>query len=80
MLCAFIFERRVGSKANVLKHDEATNMLASEKEPYIRKTLNRLTRGRATIVITYHMSTVIDADKIVVSKGSVVSEQNTILA
>jgi ABC-type multidrug transport system fused ATPase/permease subunit len=52
--------------------DEATSALDSKSENYIQEALERLMKGRTTISIAHRLTTVIDADVIVVmDKGEI---------
>jgi ATP-binding cassette subfamily C protein CydCD len=52
--------------APVLILDEATSHLDAISEAQVREALERLTRDRTTLVIAHRLSTVRDADAIVV--------------
>jgi ATP-binding cassette subfamily B protein len=57
--------------------DEATSALDSESEALIQKSLDVLSKGRTTIVIAHRLTTIKDADKIVVLKDGRVAEEGT---
>jgi len=52
--------------APVLILDEATSHLDAVSEQEVRRALDRLARGRTTVVIAHRLSTVRDADRILV--------------
>lgn len=59
--------------APILLLDEATSALDAESEAKIQEALSRLIRGRTTLVIAHRLSTVKDADLIVVmDKGRII--------
>ena len=57
---------------------EATSALDSESEHLVKEALDRLTQGRTTIIIAHRLSTVINADKIVVIADGKVAEEGTL--
>ena len=58
----------------ILILDEATSNLDSESEAFIQASLRDLTRDRTTFVIAHRLSTVRDADRIVVLDDGRISE------
>lgn len=61
----------------ILILDEATSALDSRTEDAIQSTLNTVAAKRTTIVIAHRLSTVVDADEIVVLDAGRVAERGT---
>ncbi len=59
----------------ILILDEATSLVDTEAEQIIQKALENLMRGRTTFVIAHRLSTVRNADKIVVIDEGAIVEQ-----
>ena len=65
--------RAVLKDARVLVLDEATSALDAESEHLVKEALDRLMKGRTTLIIAHRLSTVGGADRvIVIDKGHVV--------
>ncbi|MFD2170206.1 ABC transporter ATP-binding protein [Tumebacillus lipolyticus] len=62
---------------NILMLDEATSALDSTSEKVVQDALNNLMHGRTTLVIAHRLSTVIDADQIVVLEAGRVTGVGT---
>jgi ABC transporter fused permease/ATP-binding protein len=58
--------RAILANPRVLVLDEATSNLDSESEALVQEALSRLMKGRTTLVIAHRLSTVRDANRIVV--------------
>ena len=67
--------RALLKNAPALILDEATSHLDAVSESRLRQALERLMRGRTTIVIAHRLSTIRDADRIVVLDHGQVAEQ-----
>jgi len=69
--------RAVLKNPPILILDEATSAVDTETELLIQQALERLMKGRTTIIIAHRLSTVRNADQIVVLEGSQISELGT---
>ncbi len=61
----------------VLILDEPTSALDAESEHLVQEALRRLIAGRTTFVVAHRLSTVVDADRIVVLRDGRIVEQGT---
>lgn len=69
--------RALIKNAPILILDEATSALDNESERQVQASLETLMQGRTTLVIAHRLSTVQNADKIVVMDQGVVVEQGS---
>ena len=69
--------RTILKRSPILVFDEATSSLDSKSEQAILQALKEVARGHTSMVIAHRLSTVIDADKIVVLEHGRVIEQGT---
>jgi ATP-binding cassette subfamily B protein len=61
----------------ILIFDEATSALDSQSEKAIQAELDRIAQGRTTIVIAHRLSTVMNADQILVMDQGLIVERGT---
>jgi len=61
----------------ILLFDEATSSLDTESEMLVQDALNKLLKGRTSIIIAHRLSTIQNADEIVVLKEGKIEEQGT---
>jgi ATP-binding cassette subfamily B protein len=69
--------RAIVRDAPVLLLDEATSSLDAESEALVQAALERLMRGRTTLVIAHRLATVLKADRILVMEAGRIVEEGT---
>lgn len=76
-------KQRVGIARTLLKNppilvlDEATSALDTDTERSIQESLRQMSEGRTVITIAHRLSTVVDADRIVVLENGTIAERGT---
>jgi ATP-binding cassette subfamily B protein len=69
--------RAMLKRPRILVFDEATSSLDSQTEQAIQETLREVARDHTTLVIAHRLSTVVDADRILVMDEGRIVEQGT---
>ena len=63
--------------APILLLDEATSALDSQSEHMVQLAFDRLMQGRTTLVIAHRLTTILNADRILVLEGGAIVESGT---
>ena len=69
--------RAVLKNAPILILDEATSALDTTAEASVKSAIDRLRKGRTTLVVAHRLSTIVDADRIVVIEAGQIVEQGS---
>jgi len=72
-----LIARAIYKNPRILFFDEATNSLDANNEKFILENLNRFFMGRTVVVVAHRLSTVRNADQIIVLDKGKVIEQGT---
>lgn len=69
--------RAILKDAGIVVLDEATAFADPENEALIQKAFARLTQGRTVVMVAHRLSTVVNADKIIVLDAGRIAEEGT---
>ena len=69
--------RVILKKPGIVVLDEATSALDNKTEDKIQKALDKLTKGRTTLIIAHRLSTIQKANRIFVLNNGKISEEGT---
>jgi subfamily B ATP-binding cassette protein MsbA len=69
--------RAIAKNSPILILDEATSALDSATEKLVQSAINKMQKGRTTIIIAHRLSTIKNADRIIVLKNGEIIEQGT---
>jgi ATP-binding cassette subfamily B protein len=71
------FARAIVRNPTIMILDEATSSIDTETEAIIQKAINRVLKGRTSIIIAHRLSTIVDADRILVMEnGRIIEDGN----
>jgi ABC-type multidrug transport system fused ATPase/permease subunit len=69
--------RAIMNKPDILILDEATSALDNVSEAQVQEAINQISKDRTVVVVAHRLSTIINADKIVVMENGRVMEEGT---
>ena len=70
--------RALLKKSEILFLDEATSSLDTHTERLIQEAIEEAVKGRTTVVVAHRLSTIRNADKIVVIENGTIAEQGAL--
>ena len=76
-------KQRIAVARTILKNpqifllDEATSALDNQTEKSIQESLSKICANRTTLVVAHRLSTIVDADQILVVKGGLIVQRGT---
>ncbi len=68
------FARAIVRNPMIMILDEATSSIDTETEALIQKAINKVLKGRTSIIIAHRLSTIVDADRILVMDNGWITE------
>jgi ATP-binding cassette subfamily B protein len=71
------FARAIIKDPKILILDEATSSIDTETEVKIQEVMNNFMKGRTTFIVAHRLSTIINADKILVISNGEIKEQGS---
>lgn len=71
------FARAVIADPRIFILDEATSSVDTETEQIIQDTIEHVMEGRTSFIVAHRLSTIVNADKILVIRNGVIREQGT---
>lgn len=71
------FARAIISNPKIFVLDEATSSIDTETEYMIQKAIDNITKNRTSFIVAHRLSTIVDADKILVMKQGEIIEAGT---
>ncbi|GAB0100060.1 multidrug resistance protein 1-like [Sergentomyia squamirostris] len=69
--------RAIVRNPKILLLDEATSALDTQSERIVQKALDKAVEGRTTLIVSHRLSTIRNADEILVFKQGVIAEKGT---
>ena len=68
------FARAIVRNPMIMILDEATSSIDTETEALIQKAINKVLKGRTSVIIAHRLSTIVDADRILVMENGWIIE------
>jgi ATP-binding cassette subfamily B protein len=72
-----LIARAIYRNPNYLFFDEATNALDTDNEKVIQNNLDKFFKGKTVVIVAHRLSTVKNADNIIVLREGVITESGT---
>ncbi len=71
------FARVILKQPSIFLLDEPTSSIDTETEQYIQQAMDRITKGRTSLIIAHRLSTVVNCDRILVIRDGVIAEDGS---